>query len=201
MASCGILSLEVDSIIGIPYGAMQRCVTIGIQQVGIGFIVEQQRRRLHLPHGAGDDQGCQCRFRLGVIHLGAGAEQNTSAVRIALLGGEHQRGESGLRSKLHVGAVLDKLIDHREPDVSKAPTSRRFVRRWIPARWDFAPPASNARTVSRLPRPAATISGVSPDIMGMLGSAPAASSFPAIAGSCVLGGGVKRRCAEFIGVP
>jgi hypothetical protein len=37
--------------------------------------------------------------------------------------------------------------------------------------------ASNARTVSRLPRPAAWVSGVSPEINPALASAPAASSF------------------------
>ena len=75
---------------------MQSVVTSRIDVVGIGAVVEQQLNGLHMTHGAGDDQGRQRRFRLGVIRFRAGADQNASYVHIALLGRKHQRREPGL---------------------------------------------------------------------------------------------------------
>ena len=91
----GVFRVQVDSVIGIPHDAVQRGVTVRIDEVGIGAIVEQQVDGLRVTHGAGDHQRRQPRFRLGVIRFRAGAEQNAGAVHIAFLGGEHQRREAG----------------------------------------------------------------------------------------------------------
>jgi hypothetical protein len=55
---------------------MQRREPVGIDGLGIGALVEQQRRHLRATHGGGDNQGCQTRFRHDVVRVRAGAEED-----------------------------------------------------------------------------------------------------------------------------
>ena len=92
-----VFSRQVESIIRIPHGEMQRGVASRIDGVGIGALVEQQLCDLRVTHGAGDNQGRVTipRFRPDFIWVCAGVDQNAGGVRITLLGGKHQRRESG----------------------------------------------------------------------------------------------------------